>query len=417
MAETPYTQQRNKADRGPQNSTEYNAHLTESYQDLMYLYNKEAQLEVDVDSIVSSTYKQLLAISTQVDQFEDRISALEAGENALVFYSHEQIDNTRFDSTPFAIPETSRNSFHKNYNQLTLPYFADSSLSKIRYINDDGTFNVANGLEVMVEPILTSTDNANAVIDSSSPYDAMQIKPGRVWERNVISTTTGPNGAQCYLYIRIPNELSITGSTNGIMFTPYPVFDVDVLEVSYSTNPNVGLTNAAAWTVLNESDWYINNPEAVGNVAPGAWAGDEILNSGPKLFYFQPRAITAIRLKLQQNSYLEQGARYIYSYGLSNIDVRYDKFATTGKCMIRLDAPAGETISKVDSVQPNIWNVSQAEVNDVFSYRVIYETAFNSGNYTTSPVSLSQRVWLEVTLSQVDSGYTPSVSSIIVNYT
>lgn len=417
MADTPYTQQRSRPNRGPQSSEDYNAWVEETYKDLVYVYNKSAQLQVDLDGATSTIFKQLLSMASQVDQFDDRLSALEAGDQTLVFYSNEQIDNDRFNGTGYEIAGTAQNSFHRNYNLLTLPYFADSSVSKIRFVNDDGTFNVANGLETLVEPILTSTDDADAVIDTSSPYDAIQGRPGRVWERNVISDTTLTQGAQCYLYIRIPNELSVTGLSNGLMFTPYPIFDVDILEMAYSTDPNVALSTASTWTMFNEDDLYINNDEAVGHIAPGAWAGDEIINSGPKLFYFKPQAISAIRLKLQQNSYLERGAKYVYSYGLSNIDVRYDKFAATGKSLIRLDAPDGETISSIESVEPLIWNVSQGDVNDVFSYRVIWETAFNSGSYTTSPVSLSQRVWLEITLNQVESGYTPAISSILVNYT
>ncbi len=417
MSDTPYLQRRPSRGRGPQESEDYNDWQEEVYKDNVYVYNKAGQLQVDLNSATGVMFKELLAISATIDTFEDRLTALEKSDKALAFYSHEQIDNDRFNGTAYEVSPVTRCSFHKNYNQLTLPYYAESSVSKVRYISDDGTFNVSNGLECLVAPIIASTDTTTATIDTSSPYDAIQNKPGRVWERNVLSSVTAANGAQCYLYIRIPNELSATGLSNSIMFHPYPITDVDILEVAYSTDPNVALTPTSTWTPLNENDWYMNNPDAVGNVPPGAWAGDEMINSGPQLFYFKPMNMSAIRLKIQQNSYMERGNKYVYSYGLSNLDIRYDKFAATGKCMVRLDAPPATTINKVTSVDPQIWNVAQANLKSAFSYRVIWETAFNSGIYTTSPVSASQRVWLEITLNQVSGGYTPALSSLIVNYT
>jgi hypothetical protein len=301
---------------------------------------------------------------------------------------------------------------------LTLPYLADSSLSKIKYFNSDGTFNVTNGLEVLVLPDLDSVDNSTATIETSSPYDAIQAKPGLVWERNVIAPTPGVDSeARCDLFIRIPNDLSVTGSTNGIMLYPFPVFDLDIMSIAYTTDANAALNNTTTWTPLNSSQWYLNNSEAVGFIPPGGWAGDEALDSGPVIFYFEPKAITALKISILQNSYYNHGGKYLFSYGFSNIDIRYDKFLPTGKIIVRLDAPEGDTISRIDSVLPKIWNVSQAMLNDVFSYRVIWETSYGSGNYTLTPVSNSQRVWLEITLTQVSSGYTPALSSVIATYT
>ncbi len=420
MSISPYTQKRTAQDRGPQQSDDYNARVEENYRDLMYLYNHSATLRNDMEGSFSAVFKQLLSITTQINQFDTRLDALEAGGNTLVFSSYEQIDTDRFNSAnggTYNVPAVDRLSYQKNYNALTLPYLSDSSLSKLRFTNDDGTYNVANGLEVLVVPVAASADAGTAVVETSSPYDAILGRTGRVWERNVLANATHANGAQCYMYVRIPNELSITGTANSISFTPFPVFDVDVMEIAYATDPHISLTSTTGWTMMNEDDWYINNNEAVGHIPPGAWTGDAILNSGPKLFYFEPEPITAIRFMLRQNSYYTRGTQYLYTYGLADLDVRYDKFLGTGKTIIRLDAPSGDVINNITSVSPKVWNVAQSNLNAVFDYRVIWETAFNSGSYTLTPVSASQRVWLEITLHEVSPGYTPSLTSVLVNYT
>ena len=331
MSVSPYTQKRLAKDRGPQTSEDYNARVEENYRDLMYLYNAMGLAQNEIDSFFATVYKQLMAMSSQVSQFDVRLDALEASSSSMVFYTNEQIDTTRFNSTAYAVPTTDQLTYHKTHNVLTLPHVVDSSVSKLRFLNADGTFSVANGFEVLVSQISASADSGAAVIETSSPYDAMQGRLGRVWERNVIASATHANGAQCYVYVRIPNELSITGNSNVLSLVPYPVFDVDVLELAYSTDPHVAFTETAAWQVFNEDDWYLNNQSAVGHLPPGAWTGDAILNSGPKLFYFEPQPITAIRIRLRQNNYYNRGAQFLYSYGLSELDIRYDKFLPNRK--------------------------------------------------------------------------------------
>lgn len=417
MSDTPFTNRKTYSNGGPLDSQNFNSWSEESYKDLVYLYNSSGQMRVDVESSSSIFYKEVLAMSNELGRLGDRLAALEDADSVMVYNIRDQIDNDRFDDTPFEIPVIARNSFDSTSGLITLPKVVESSVSKIRFINQDGTFNVANGLEVVVEQIEASLDNSMANMQLSSAYDAIQNRPGRVWERNITSDSVNENGVECHLFVRIPNELSATGDTNSISFSPFPIFDIDIMDVSYSIDPNVALTSTSTWTPLNESDWYNGNQAAVGKVPPGAWAGDEIMNSSHNMFYFAPKAITAIHIRLRQNSYIERANNYIYSYGLSSLDVRYDKFTKQGRCMVRFDAPDGETISGIVSINPNIWNVQQAAVDDVFSYRAVWETAYNSGIYTLNPVSLSQRVWVEVTLDELNSGYTPAISSMSLSYT
>ncbi len=416
MSVIPYTESRMLQYRGPGSSEEHNLRGEQNYKDLVYLYNKIAQISSDSDYAYTSIAKQIYSIGEYLDSIEDRIAALEEAESNLVFYGSSQVDTDRFNGSAFEVQSADRLSFSEPYNLLTLPLVPGSSVSKVRFLNDDGSLSVSTGLETVVIPVTPSADDTDAVIETSQPYDAIRSKPGRVWERNATTAATDANGAQCYLYIRIPNELSITSKSNVVMLTPYPIFDVDILDISYSTNTNVKLSDSASWTALNSTALYDSNSDAIGYVPPGGWAGDAIVDSGAKAFYFDPAVVTAIRIKFRQTSYYVNGSEYTYSYGLSNLDIRYDKFLSTGKAIIKLDAPDGETISAVDSVTPKAYNISQSDLDDAFEYRVLWETAFDSGVYTTTPVALSSRIWLEVTLNEVRSGYTPAISSILVNY-
>jgi len=170
------------------------------------------------------------------------------------------------------------------------------------------------------------------------------------------------------------------------------------------------------YTVFNSLAYYDGETRAVGNVPPGGWTGDIDLNAGPRIYYFDPKPITGLRVKLRQRHYIREGAKYIYSYGLSSIDLRQTKFMSTGKTIIRFDAPEGETISDVTDVIAELWNVAEWETPGVFSWRAIWETSYNSGVYTLDNVSFSKRVWIEITLNSTSNKGTPALSTLSLQY-
>ena len=417
MSNTPYTQKRTERIRGPQ-SEEQNKRIEENYKDLVYLMNKMANLEYDLSNGYLAFIKDLMFIANAIEDFDQRLAILEAQNNSVAFFSEDQLDTSRFDGTAYEVSVVDRCTYHRPYHILSLPQVTSSSISKVKFSNGDGTFSVPSNLEMLVSPVSTTADSSSAVIDTSNPFDAVIGKAGKVWDRNVIVASPDlTDGAQCYLYVKLPEDVSAIPETNCLSFTPFPLKSVDILEIAYSTDTNISLgTLGTQWTVLNNETIYYNVTEAVGKIAPGAWDGDEILESGPKKFYFEPKAVTAFRIKLRQLGYVVEDTSYIYSYGLANFDARYDKFLSTGKVIIRFDAPDSDTISSITSVTPQMWNVPEYLVDSCFSYRVIWETSYDSDTYTLTPVALSQRVWLEITLNSLPDGGTPSISGVVVNY-
>lgn len=416
---TPYTQKQFAQFRGPQNSDEYNENQEDNFKDLSYLYNKLAQVDSDQDKGTAAFLKELLSAWHMVNLLDARLSSLETNNarNTVNFVGTTMVDNDRFNATVYNINAVDRLNYDSFYNISTLPKVTASSVSKIRFINNDGTFNVPASLQTYVAPISPSVEANNPVIETSQPYNAIVASPGKVWERNVIASTTDDvNGAQMYFYVSIPNELSTVADTNCIIFHPYPSFAYDVLEIAYTIDVNVDLTTASNWTVFNSDQIYYQNSAAVGDIIPGGWSGDALINSGPKVFYFTPRPITAIRFKMRQVSNYVDNIKPTYTYGLSKLDIRYDKFLDTGKMIVKCNAPSGKTISSITSVTPYIYNIPEYQLNDVFSYRAIWETSFNSGTYTLTPVASSQRVWLEITLNKNVAGTTPMMSGLVLKF-
>lgn len=417
MPDSPYSQLRDVQFRGPTDSEDYNSRIEENYKDLLVLINRARMAQANMDETYSRVVKEQYSLLRALEDLESRVDTLEIDANTLTFYRDTQVDNDRFAGGPYSITEVNQLNVDDRHGVITLPLVETSGLSKLSFANPDGEIILPSTLETKVVGVTGSADQAGAVIDTSEPELAIAHTAGRIWERNVIVPAPVAGGAKMYLYVKAPTDLFTTDKSNCITLHPYPALETDILEIAYTTKADVALDDGDGYTVLNSSAVHAGDPNAVGWVPPGGWNGDTALNAGPKVFYFDPKPITGLRIKLGQRNYYRDNGQFIYSYGLSNLDLRYDKFLATGKALIRFDVPSGHTISNVTSVQPQIWNVSEAEIPRIFSYRKIWETSFNSGSYTTSNVASSKRVWIEVTLNQTSGGGSPALSGLTLTYT
>ena len=415
--DSPYTRKRYAQFRGPSTSDDYNRRVEEYYQDLITLTNRTRLAEVELDELQRRHAREQTSMLIMIEALEDRLASLEGDRTRLTFFSHTQIDVERFDDKPlFAIPEVDRLSYDTQYGFMTLPKVDTSSLSKLFFVNTDGEGVVPPSLETRVVGNASTADNPSAIIEESRPELAVYRKPGMIWERNVVVEVPNSDGAELTLYVKVPTDLFTTDRSNAIVLHPYPSFGTTIREVSYTLVASPVLDDSDGYASLNSGSLYAGEEGAVGWVPPGGWTGpfagaDAAMNSGPKLYYFPALPITGLRIRLHQPNRVREEGRFVYSYGLSHLDLRYDKFLGQGRTIVRFDAPAGQTIDDVINVQPEIWNVPRALVDEVFSYRAIWETSYNSGEYTFEPVANSARVWIEVTL-KAEEGQFPALTAL-----
>lgn len=414
MSEIIRTQKRDIRYNGIVDSADYNARIEENYQDLVTLYNKANTLEAKLQQAFERVVKDHAFLSNAVHDLEDRLAALEANDSILSLYSATQIDYANFLSTAYTISSTDLLSFDPYYNIITLPVVSGSSTSKVKFYNPITGQVVPDFFKTSIDNSYSGVDSSGSVVDTTPTYYAILDDPNKIWKRNIISNSANNAGAQMMFYVKIPTEYTGSNKTNCIKFNPYPMRSVDIFSIEYTTNPNPNLIDSDGWYDLNVDGLYNGQTSAIGKVPPGGWAtagSDKVSNSGPLCFYFGDLEITGIRIKMNQRNYFKEINRYIYSYGLSDLDIRYDKFLTTGKTIIKFDAPSGKLISEVTNVTPYIYNVPQSLLSTAFSYRVIYE---DGGSYTVNNPGSSTSVWIEVTLNMLDDKTPPVLSDLKV---
>lgn len=416
MSEILNTKKRDYAFNGPVYSSDYNQRLEENYKDLVFLYNKANVLDAKLAHAFERVLKDHKFLTNAVMDLSDRIKALEAASQVMSIYSYSQVDNSNFIGTQFAVTGTELLSFDPVYNTITLPKVTSSSFSKLKFSSPISGQIIPDSFKAKIDNSFAGVDTGGAAIDMSPIYNAILDAPDKVWQRNVVSQTVSPSGAQMMLYVRVPSEASGSLKSNCIKLNPYPVFGVDVVSVEYTTNSNPEFKQGDGWTPLNRNGYYDGDDEAIGKIAPGGWAvagEDTVRNSGPLCFYFPDTDITAIRIKLVQRNYFVELGKNVYTYGLSDLDVRYDKFLPTGRTMIKFTPSNGDIINNIISVTPKIYNVPLSLVSSVFDYRVVYESG---GIFSLENPGSSSDVWIDIRLSMLDDKTAPVLSDLIVTY-
>lgn len=416
MSEFIYTKNRTKQFNGPLNSDDHNARIEENYKDLVYLYNKYNVYDNKLSEAFERVLKDHIFINNYIKDIDDRIQALESAENIVSVHSMTQIDVTAIPDGEIGIQLDELLTYDSIYNIVTLPKISGSSHSKLKFFTQSDGQIIPDFFETRISNSLPGVDVPGCTLDSNNIYNSILDRSDKFWKRSIIANEPSVYGAQTYVYIKIPSEYSGSKKCNYIKMNPFPALGVDILTIEYTTNPNPTLTETDGWLPVNAERIYDTKTEAIGKVPPGGWTvtgSDAILNAGPVAFYFAELDITAIRFVMRQKNYLIENGKYIYTYGLSDMDIRYDKFLPSGRIIFKFDAPEGQTISEITNVTPKIFNVAESLASDAFSYRVIY----NDGSiYTTENPGSSNTVWIEVTLNQMPDGTAPVLSDLIVDY-
>lgn len=418
MTEIINTKKRDYQYNGPVNSSDYNSRIEENYKDLVYLYNRANIIDTKLSQAFERVIKDQKFLSTAIKDLEDRIQALESATNTISIHSFSQLDYASFVGTSFAIAGTELLTFDPIYNVITLPKILSSSYSKLKFGSPTTGQIVPDFFKARIDNSLAGVDSSGAVVDSTPIYNAILDFPDKVWKRNVIVESLSATGAQMMVYIAAPAEATGSLKANMIKLNPYPAFGVDIISIEYTQASNPTLSDSDGWKPLNYKGLYNNTSDAIGKVPPGGWqtiGSDTITNAGPTAFVFPDTDLTAVRIKMRQRTAFGELSKYIYTYGLSDFDIRYDKYMPTGKMIIKFTPPNGDMISDIINVTPKIYNVPLSLISSAFSYRVIYSDG-DGGVFTLSNPGLSSEVWIEVTLNMLDDKTAPVLSDLIIQY-
>ena len=416
MSDILKTKKRDYKYNGPVDSADYNSRIEENYQDLVYLYNKSNIVDTKLSTAFERVLKDHAFLANAINDISDRVKALESQTNTLSIHSFSQLDYPSFIGTNFAVAGTELLSFDPTYNVISLPKVSSGCFSKLKFGQPGVGQIVPDYFKAMLNLSFAGVDTSGATVDSTPIYNAILDSPDKVWRRTVISPSNPSTGAQMMLYIKVSSEISGSTKTNTIKLNPFPAFGAEIYSIEYTVKSDPTLSDSDVWVPLNPNRYYDGDLSAIGKVPPGGWStlgADSVKNSGPLCYQFPSTEITAIRVKFSQKNYFTELGNYIYTYGLSDLDIRYDKFLPVGRTIIKYTPKTGDLIEEITNVTPRIYNVPLSQMSNVFDYRIIYD---DGGTYTLVNPGANSHVWIEVTLNMANDTTAPVLSDLIIQY-
>jgi hypothetical protein len=416
MSDILKTKKRDYKYNGPVDSSDYNSRIEENYQDLVYLYNKSNMVDTKLSAAFERVLKDHTFLANAINDISDRIKALESESNTLSIHSFSQLDYSSFIGSSFAVSGTELLSFDPTYNVISLPKVSSGSFSKLKFGQPGVGQIVPDYFKAMLDLTFTGVDTNGATIDSTPIYNCILDSQDKVWKRTIVSNSNPITGAQMMMYVKVSPEIAGSSKTNTIKLNPFPSFGVEIFSIEYTTRPDPTLSNSDIWIPLNSNGYYDGDLSAIGKVAPGGWntsGADSVKNSGPLCYQFPETEVTAIRVKFNQKNYFTELGNYIYTYGLSDLDIRYDKFLPTGRTIIKYTPKSGDVINEITSVTPKIYNVPLSQISNVFDYRIIYD---DGGTYSLDNPGANNHVWIEVILNVANDTTAPVLSDLIIQY-
>lgn len=407
---TLYTTKRTAQYRGPTTSDDYNSRIEENYKDLVVLNNRVQNLTDRINYLNRYLKKNLPHLS---GRHESAITQLhEAIQDAEYRFPdiNMEIDNDNFIGTEHEINQIDQLQYDEKYRTLLLPQVTSGSFSRLKYTAINGTEVMSSDFKVFVSPLGDVEDRPENVVDANDFYNAVISRTTRQgWELSSVVSDSYSGESRFRIYVTIPEDQSITRETNTIIIDPMFSELGSLSNVQYSTARNISFSERDNWRDF-EVPFY---PEGIMDrwIIPDD--GQEISHFAPTQFSIPPLPITGIRFELSTTNFETESPANVYSHGLQNFDVRYNKYLDEGSAIFKIEAGDG-TISDVEGVLPLLVNIRASDVPSSFQYQVIWETAPNSGVYTLDPVAFSERVWIKVTLRKTVQRHVPMMTGLKV---
>ena len=306
--------------RTKMDSHDLNDLQTESFKDILDLFNKanllqknlyEFNLANGIESVVYS--KRLSEALTKLSQVEELYNNLK-----------KQDDEYRYQSKFAYEAETIEDNFKAIVNKQTNSITANvvSSTSKTHVYNEtyDETL-VPDSIRAYVGPDNFTVGENIYVIEDNDINNIFDNIDANVWYRKIITNDT-VNSIENEVVISLPEDIITTRLVNQIILKPFPLGYVDIMDVQYKTN--------GAWVRIPGFDNHTqcideNYTDTFGNVKTRRI----IKNAGNLQFDFKALNINQLKIKLRQTNcdYDPATNHKTWYLGIRNIDVIYNRYS------------------------------------------------------------------------------------------
>lgn len=315
----PSMQDRKFSYRGKMNSHALNEVQSESFADILDLFNKANALQKTVyemnmaNNIESTCYTRRLEDAVrELEQLRDKYNNLTASLNDYRYITRYAYHATIDDDDYSASIDASTND--------VIAHIA-SSTSKTRLY--DSTYDetlIPPSLQAYIGPDSFRVGGEIYSIEDTDINNAFDGNNSSVWLRKVV-TSQSVNEIENEIVIGLPEDIITSRLVNEIVISPFPVGYVDVMDVLYKSN--------GAWRQVPGFKKHDGCEEhQMVDMFGNASTYHSINDASNLRFNFQDLQTNQIKIKLRQRHYEtdNENARRIWHLGLRDVDVIYNVY-------------------------------------------------------------------------------------------
>lgn len=357
--------------RTQMSSKELNGLESESFKDILDLFNKANLLQKSlyefnqINAIESTVYtKRLAEVIKKLQQVEELYNNLKSSDTDFRYQSKFAYEASVLNDNYKAIVNKETNDITEN---------VISSISKT-HIYDD-TYDeviVPDSIQAYVGPDSFTIGGSIYTIEDSDIKNIFDTSDANIWYRKVV-TNTSVESIENEVVIALPEDIITTRLVNEIVIKPFPLGYIDIIDVQYKSN--------GAWTTIPgfesrndiEDETYT---DTYGNI----YHRKAIKNAGNIKLNFKAQNINQIKIKLRQRNfeYDETTNKRSWYLGLRNVDVLFNKYSNDNSIFTQIfEFPETDKLIKIYDTEVLFNNIKsdKQEFNIVKEYYY-----FDSGN-------------------------------------
>lgn len=290
--------------RGAANSADYNDLQEELFFDISNMFNllseyENALQETSTAQCVDNVYTQMrcTTLQNEIEYLRNKVARYETNEPKQILISQfnsEQLNNEN-------VPILSR-----QFNQINI---MNHSVNSKLYLYDEGVevTTIPSSLAYDITPV------ADGVIIQDTEFtNAFNGNSNEFFVRKVISDNTDPKEME--IVITLPDNIISSRDVNAIELMPFPYSSLDITKLQYQLNGN--------WNNIPGLESHKNyEPQFTVDTFGDAVDIGYIRQAEDIKLCFSKTPMSKIRIKLRQDTYIQENGKYVFYMGIKKLDV------------------------------------------------------------------------------------------------
>jgi hypothetical protein len=289
---------------GRLNSADMNKFVDSTIVDLQNMTSQVNINEVSTRDVLNTVLREMANLKQRIIQLENSDSydrEIRAAQNLRIkaFKAMTDLKDISFLGTN----DATKPRINTLFGQATLPINAIENKFYTNSIISGSIVPISQSLNITVSSVIDGIDyeSGHVKLNEGNPKNAFNGDNQSYWQRKVeFDLNSDIEEIQVDLVVHVPDQANT--ESNLIYIRPYPVSQVDILNLGYSG------TLSSAFTYL---------PSAVKD------------NSRDSRYFISSQSVQRLHIRLRQRNWYEENGRKVFSYGLQELGLQLVEFDKT----------------------------------------------------------------------------------------